>query len=59
MTAEDKKRVEETLYAENEEDLTYLYDHMLSEYRKEAGSRRGSRLSAKEGYERLSGLINP
>jgi len=55
MTEADKKRVEETLYAENEEELTYLYEHILSEYRK----RGGRRLSALEGYQKLSGLINP
>jgi len=64
MTEEDKKRVEETLYAENEEELTYLHEHILSEYRKRAGSYRGGgsyrgRLSALEGYQKLSGLINP
>ena len=59
MTEKDKKRVEENLYAENEEELTYLYDYILSEYRKRAGGHRGGRLSALEGYQKLSGLINP
>jgi len=57
MTEEDKKRVEETLYALTDDEALYLRKYL--EKAKRVSQYRGGKLSAKEGYERLSGLINP
>ena len=57
MTEEDKKRVEETLYALTDDEAIYLRKYL--EEAKRLSHYRGGRLSAKEGYEKLSGLINP
>lgn len=57
MTEEDKKRVEETLYALTDDEAIYLREYLQEAKRK--SHYRGGRKSALEGYQELSGLINP
>jgi hypothetical protein len=56
MTEDDKKRVEDTLYALTDDEALYLRKYL--EEAKRVSRYRGGRLSAKDGYEKLSGLIN-
>jgi hypothetical protein len=57
MTEKDKKRVEETLYALTDDEAVYLRQYLQEA--KRTTRYRGGRKSAYEGYQELSGLINP
>ena len=57
MTEEDKKRVEETLYALTDDEAFYLRRYLQEA--KRFSRYRGRKKSALEGYQELSGLINP
>lgn len=57
MTEADKKRVRETLYALTDDEAVYLRKYL--EEAKSTSRYRGGRKSALEGYQELSGLINP
>jgi hypothetical protein len=57
MTEADKKRVEETLYALTDDEAVYLRRYLKEA--KRFSRYRGGKKSALEGYQELSGLINP